>query len=650
MHRGLYMKEQRSAIALLIYCLALLSVSSWAAFAWGQVAGPEVYQALEAHPKVRVVIVLRRPTTPPSALTSRRAEIAAMQSKVLSQLSTDEFTLTHRWEGLNAMAGEVSRSGLSKLMANPDVLRVDLDGGGSGHLAQSVPLIQADKVHALGFTGRGVTVAVLDSGIDTAHPDLSDALRAEQCFCTNADGTGCCPDGSTQQSGPGSAEDDQGHGTNVTGIITSAGRIAPVGVAPDAGIVAVKVLDSQGRFASSAQVISGLNWLLMTQPEVRAVNMSLGTSALFSGACDNVTAFTMAFAAAIDTLKSRGVTVFASSGNNGSTTQMPAPACVANTVSVGAVYDTNVGAVTFLGCADPTTAADQVTCFTNSPPNLDLLAPGALITSTGLGGSTSTFVGTSQASPHAAGAAAVLLEVNPALTPDQIETTLKMTGVSVTDAKNGLAFPRIDLLDAVQAVQMVVPNIAVNPAVQAFDKVEVGRQSPPQTFTVANLGGTDLVIGTITVTGSEAPEFRIEHDDCSGQTVAPSGACLLEVLFAPTSTNAKIATLHIPSNDPDTPLLEALLTGMGVDTVQILRAVFVNPLSRLLVSATSSAAPEVELFLTVPEDGRCQEHVRLRRLGQRYVFLEKVAACGNLDETNVCVESSLGGSACTSVR
>src|SRR5262245_44188704 len=104
---------------------------------------------------------------------------------------------------------------------------------------------------------------------------------------------------------------------------------------------------------------------------------------------------------------------------------------------------------------------------------------------------------------------------------------------------------------------MVLPNIFVSSAAQAFDKVEVGKQSPPQTFTVENLGGTDLVIGTITVTGSEAPEFRIQQDDCSGQTVAPSGTCLMEVLFAPTSTNAKIATLHIPSNDPDTPLLEA---------------------------------------------------------------------------------------------
>jgi subtilisin family serine protease len=229
----------------------------------------------------------------------------------------------------------------------------------------------------------------------------------------------------------------------------SAGRIAPVGVAPDASIVAIKVIDSQGRFASSAQVISGLNWLLMTQPAVRVVNMSLGTSALFSGACDTATAFTMAFAAAIDTLTSRGVTVFASSGNNGSTTQMPAPACVANTVSVGAVYDADVGPRTLLGCTDSTTTADQVTCFTNRPPNLALLAPGALITSTGLSWGVSTFAGTSQASPHAAGAAAVLLEVQPTLTPEQIEATLQMTGVSVTDATTGLTFPRLDLLAAV---------------------------------------------------------------------------------------------------------------------------------------------------------------------------------------------------------
>jgi subtilisin family serine protease len=94
-----------------------------------------------------------------------------------------------------------------------------------------------------------------------------------------------------------------------------------------------------------------------------------------------------------------------------------------------------------------------VTCFTNSNSTLDLLAPGAPITSAGRNGGRSTFFGTSQASPHAAGAAAVLLEVDPTLTPDQIETLLKTTGVKVTDAKNGLTFPRIDLLAAVNMVR-----------------------------------------------------------------------------------------------------------------------------------------------------------------------------------------------------
>jgi hypothetical protein len=64
--------------------------------------------------------------------------------------------------------------------------------------------------------------------------------------------------------------------------------------------------------------------------------------------------------------------------------------------------------------------------------------------------------------------------------------------VSVTDATTGLDFPRLDLLAAVQAVQIVVSNIFVTPAVQAFDNVKVGKQSPPQTFMVTNLGGTQI--------------------------------------------------------------------------------------------------------------------------------------------------------------
>ena len=155
--------------------------------------------------------------------------------------------------------------------------------------------------------------------------------------------------------------------------------------------------------------------------------MSLGTSQLFNGNCDTATAFNMAGAAAINTLRTSGVIAFASAGNDGSATQMTSPACLSNVVSVGATDD-----------------SDNVAGFTNSNSTTDIMAPGVDITSTGLANGTSTFTGTSQASPHAAGCAALLLDAGDALTPDAIEAFLKASPVQVTDPKNGLTFPRID--------------------------------------------------------------------------------------------------------------------------------------------------------------------------------------------------------------
>jgi subtilisin family serine protease len=319
-------------------------------------------------------------------------------------------------------------------------------------MAESVPLIGGDRVHALGYTGRGVTVAILDSGVDESHPDLAGRIVDEQCFCRNSDGSGCCPNGQTVQAGGGAAADDHGHGTNVAGIIGSRGVVAHTGVAPGTNLVVIKVLDRNGRFQTASQVISGLDWLIENHPEVRVVNMSLVTDALFEGACDSTVSFTIAFAAAINTLRQRGTITFACSGNNASPTMMSAPACVDSAVSVGAVYDSSVGPFSFFGCFDPTTAADQITCFSNSNATLDLLAPGAIITSDGLHGGLVNFWGTSQASPHAAGSAAVLLEVRPSLTPDQIESVLKSTGKPILDPRNGVVAPRIDLLAAVNTL------------------------------------------------------------------------------------------------------------------------------------------------------------------------------------------------------
>jgi subtilisin family serine protease len=135
---------------------------------------------------------------------------------------------------------------LDRPAALPGVARVERDGGaGTGTVANTVPKIGANTLHTAGATGTGVTGAVLDTGADTDHPDLAGAI--EQQACLGSDGTtagaGFCADGTDRQTGAGSAEDNAGDGTHVTGIVTSNGIVGPVGVAPGAGIVAVKVMD-----------------------------------------------------------------------------------------------------------------------------------------------------------------------------------------------------------------------------------------------------------------------------------------------------------------------------------------------------------------------------------------------------------------------
>ena len=379
-------------------------------------------------------------------------------ASVLQKLAPSEYELVARWHNIPAFAALIDEAAIARLKSDPSVLRIDPDVGGSGSLAQSVPLIGGDKVHALGYTGKGVTVAILDTGVGESHPDLAGRIVDEQCFCRNSNGTGCCPNDQATQSGPGAAADDNGHGSNVAGIVGSRGVVSSVGVAPGVNFVVVKVLDRGNRFSAASQVITALDWLIDNHPEVRVVNMSLGTDALFSNWCDSAASFTIAFASAINTLRQRGTLTFVSTGNDSSSTSMEAPACVQSAMSVGAVYDSDVGPVTVFGCRDSTTTADQITCFSNSNSTLDLLAPGAIIISDFLNGGLIGFYGTSQASPHAAGSAAVLMEVRPSLTPDQIESLMKSTGKSILDPRNGVVTPRIDLWAAVSSLVTPEPR------------------------------------------------------------------------------------------------------------------------------------------------------------------------------------------------
>ncbi len=399
--------------------------------------GSDVVESLQLEGEARVVIALAEPlslNTRPLNLDKVSSEISIIQDAVLSSVDSSDFVITHKYQSVPALAGKLlTETGLYRLAANPYVTKIDLDVGGTGSLAISVPLIGADTWHSAGNIGDGVVVAVLDSGLDTDHTDLAPALIHQECFLDDdgsIDGNGLCPNGSDRQSGAGAAEDDAGHGTHVTGIIASRGNQSSVGVAPGVSIVAIKVTAGpsfSGTFYYFSEIVAALDFIINNRPDVQIINMSLVTYAQFSGDCDDTTSWNMAGAAAINTLRSLGVVSFASSGNNGSGTLMSSPACLSNVISVGA-----------------TDNSDTIASFTDSNSSTDVMAPGVGIVSSAMGNSTTTASGTSMASPHAAGCAALFIASREAVTPDQIEMRLENSPVQVFNPKNGLTFPRIE--------------------------------------------------------------------------------------------------------------------------------------------------------------------------------------------------------------
>ena len=407
---------------------------------------PDVRDALAHAEPVRVLVVLADDATQPDG--ARRAAIAARVDATLAALPAARHALKRRFVRVPALALEVDAVALERLAALPHVERIGLDAGGFGAMAQSAPLARVTDAFSAGLDASGAKIAIVDSGLRTTHADFSGRIIAQQCFCSDlaVGTTGCCPNGQETMSGVGSAEDDHGHGTNVSGIAAGGGAAALRGAAPAASIVAVKVLDAGNSFCCASDVVAAFDWVLQNHPDTDVVNASLGTNALFATACDTAQAFTIALAMAVNNLVANGTMVFASSGNNRSATSITAPACLTGVVAVGAVWDANLGAVTVLMCTDATTAADQATCFTNSNALVDLYAPGARVTSSGRSGATatSTFSGTSQATPLASGCATALRAEFPTLPLAAIEAALEASPTTIVDAKSGLSFPRLD--------------------------------------------------------------------------------------------------------------------------------------------------------------------------------------------------------------
>jgi subtilisin family serine protease len=439
--------------------LLLIACESEPAPAPRQVAAVQaaLTQAFDAATDARVDVIVsyRDPMAASMERFEARNANARSQERLIAKNPTG-FELRRRFAFVNAIAARIDRDALERLQQDPDVAYIQLDGEGRGALKEAVPAIGADKVHdMLHITGKGVTVAVLDTGADTTHPDLKDAIVGQHCF-TQFDCQGA--------NESNSAEDDQGHGSNVAGIVASRGIVSSPGFAPGASLVPVKINDANDSGRTSDWV-SGFDWVFdnLAMLHVNLVNASICTTALYADAasCD---AGEPALAKATKNLIDAGVTVFSASGNLGMKDQLSAPACNTGVVAVAATYDSNVGeqpegggtyaqkwGSAVANCADKTTDFDQITCFSNTPKRVDVVAPGAPIISDGLNGKTEVYRGTSQASPAAAGVAALMLECNPKLKPAEILATLKSTGVPRMDPKNGNTFPSIRAMPAVQS-------------------------------------------------------------------------------------------------------------------------------------------------------------------------------------------------------
>ncbi|PWB73600.1 MAG: hypothetical protein C3F15_09410 [Holophagae bacterium] len=387
------------------------------------------------------------------------AETIAAELVVLSPLlDHGEITSVQPFLLQPAFAATVTRRALLELVDRPEIVEIEPNLRFTAHTAEGLEMIGANRLHDLGWFGDGTAVAIIDTGIDPLHPTLGGLPLPNPKVVRGLD-TADLDDDPT---------DCNGHGTAVASIAAGTSyQWSPQlrffgGVAPEARILAYKASPDAdcGSFPLSAVVVAIEDALLHRSGDgyqLAAINLSFGGGA-FAGPCDR---FATSYANAVTAATEAGVTIVASSGNEGRLTAIAAPACVGEVLSVASVWDTDSGWVGYSFCLDPACAsrcddsfrpAGAVTCYSNSSPVLDLLAPSEYLRAARANGQTIEFGGTSGAAAYATGAVALLRQAVPELEPAALRQLLQLSGDPTLDPRTGLVRPRINLERSLAAV------------------------------------------------------------------------------------------------------------------------------------------------------------------------------------------------------
>lgn len=423
---------------------------------------------------MRAKLHAKSDTAPIQAMKAER--YAAQKRAIWAAMPSGQYQMMRDYSHLPmAFVRFQSALALRTLLQRPEVIAVYRDEIKHAILTESLPLIGQSSVSVAGDQGVGSTVLVIDSGVDYLKPAFG------SCTAATLGMPGCHVLVYANIADTSTALDALGHGSVVSAIALA--------VAPQSDIAMINVFGANAN-TSDSLILSAINFGIVNQVKLNivAMNMSLGDNSSHSTPCSNVG--TNPYVTPIANAKAAGIVVTVASGNNAYSTGISSPACTPNAVSVGAVYDASVGARSFgTLCNDSVTAADKITCYSNSASYLTLLAPGSVVTTTVGGGD-----GTSFAAPFVAGAAAVLRSAFYTETADQTIVRLTSSGKPIIDTRNGFTTPRLNLFAAARpANDAFVSRVALAGAsgsVIGYNVLATKESSEPNHAN--NLGGVSV--------------------------------------------------------------------------------------------------------------------------------------------------------------